>query len=73
MSSSERVPFVAPDNGIAETLLGIAADGARPHQKRFALERLAKIRMALLRDGATDLDPMISDVEYVAAMVRGMQ
>lgn len=67
---------------IEDQILDVAAAGMRPHQQRFALERLEKV-IAELHDaivGGTEcesrdawLSEQIAGLEYVASQVRGMK
>lgn len=67
---------------IEDQILAVAASGARPHQTRFALERIEKV-IGELRDGIDGgteyegrdawLTELIADLEYAAAQIRGIK
>lgn len=71
----------APPSEIFKLISGIAADGARPHQKRFALERLALVQTRLLSllmlsdDESTDdiIETLLVDVQYVRGQINAIR
>lgn len=62
-------------SGILDVVMGIAAAGARPYQKKFALDRLNVIEQKVQALGIEQSDKagLIVDIAYVRGQIGGIK
>lgn len=58
---------------IMEQIFDIAKAGARGHQLRFALERVAKLEGQFMGMGEINGDTVLEDLRYIASQIRAAQ